>query len=330
MKNIFLVNLSFDKSDYRYFSGTLIEKIEKSLNENKKNILYINRRWEFSSLICSDCSKLFKCKNCDVSMTVHNYGKLVCHYCWYSENVPLNCDSCNSVNLRKVWVGTQQIENEIKKFFPDKKIFRFDTDSIKKVSDKKVALETLKQADIIIWTKMITTGFDFENVWVVWIILLEWELWIPEYNTEEKVYSNIKQVIWRGWRKWEETDIVIQTFIPDNNVVKLITEWNYKTFLTETLSERKMFWYPPYDEYVEVVYRNRDKNKAETFIKKIKNKLDIFNENWEYNINLLNLPERKNNSYHYKIIIRGINTRTLIDNIRNEIFRNSSLIVNFK
>jgi primosomal protein N' (replication factor Y) len=307
-----------------------LEKAKKALAENKKIILYINRRWEFSSLICTDCSNLFKCKNCDVSLTVHNNNTLVCHYCWYSENMPMNCSECHSANLKKVWVWTQQIEWEIKKYFPDKKAFRFDTDSIKKVSDKKTALESLNNADIIIWTKMITTWFDFENVGVIWVILLEGELWIPEYNTEEKVYSNIKQVIGRWWRKWEETDIIIQTFIPDNNVVKLITEWNYKWFLSETLGERKLFWYPPYQEYAEVVYRHKDKEKAKDFAIKINNKLEWFNKENKWNINLLNIPERKNNSYHYKVIIRGKNTRELIDNIKGEIYRNSTLIVNFK
>jgi len=165
------------------------------------------------------------------------------------------------VNLKKVWIGTQQIEDSLKALFPNNSIFRFDADSVKNKTEKQKALETLRNADIIIGTKMITTGFDFKNVWLIWVILLEQELWIPKYNIEERVYSNIKQLIWRWERNGEKTETILQTFIPGNENIKNIIESNYKEFFTETLKERKLFNYPPFSEMVSIEYRDKNKDK---------------------------------------------------------------------
>ena len=105
-----------------------------------------------------------------------------------------------------------------------------DSDNLKNISQKKQALLQIEESNIIIWTKMITTWFDFSNIWLIWVILLEQEIQIPNYDTKEKVYSNIKQLIWRWWRKWQDTDIILQTFIPNNQIIKEIVELNYKDF----------------------------------------------------------------------------------------------------
>lgn len=262
-------------------------------------------------------------------MKVHNTGELICHACGLSRYTPNTCDKCWSNELLKVWIWTQQIETWIKIFFKDKNVFRFDTDNIKNISQKKEALESLNKADIIIWTKMITTGFDFSWVWVVAVMMLEQELWIPDFRTEEKVYSNIKQVIWRGWRKWEETDIIIQTFIPDNPLVQTIVWDNYKDFMIKCLEERKMFGYPPFNEYAEIIIKNRKIETAEKLWKK------TFDELKPYigeNIKAFKIPNYnlRNNIYIYRIGIKGQNIREALENIRKLILRNPNINIEFK
>lgn len=330
MKNIYTINLNLDKSKIPYFSTTLLKKIEEYINAKKKIILYLNRRWEYSSLICLDCQKVYKCPKCDISLSVHrNPSSLNCHHCWFSQAIPLSCDNCKSSLLKKVWIWTEQIEASLRKVFPKASIFRFDLDSMKNISSKKDALNNLNNSDIIIWTKMITTWFDFDNVWLIWVILLEQELQIPDYKTEENLYSNIKQLIWRGWRKWTDTDIILQTFIPDNSLILALTSSNYKEFFKQIIDERKLFSYPPFKEMATIEYRDKNKDRAFDFLSQIKLKLDTLNT-WNYDIEMSVKAMKRNDFFIYKIFVKGDNIRDFLWNIKKEIFRNSNLVINFE
>lgn len=323
----YTVNLSQDRSkENLYLSTTLLEKIQKNISAKKKTIIYLNKRGAFSSLICQDCSYLFECPNCDTSFSVHHHpDRLLCHLCGTQDASPISCKKCHGNRLKQVWVGTQQIESSLKEIYSSASIYRFDSDSMKTKTAKKEALEHLQNADIIIGTKMITTGFDFKNVWLIWVILLEQELSYPQYNIEEKVYTNMKQLIGRWERKGEKTDFVLQTFIPENDFVKHITEGNYKDFLKTTLDERKIFSYPPFTEMITLEYRDRFQEKAEAFISMLHNKITIFNSQGLYSVQLVNIPFRRNNQYHYKIIIKWDKIQELLHHIQPEIIRNSKL-----
>jgi primosomal protein N' (replication factor Y) len=191
-------------------------------------------------------------------------------------------------------------------------------------------LETLNNADIIIGTKMITTGFNFDKVWLIWVILLEQELQIPKYNTVESVYINIRQLIWRGWRVGQKTDFIIQSFIPENDLVQSIIYDNYREFFIETLNERKLFNYPPYWEVATLEYRHSSEKKSEEFMEKLYNKLLIENT-WEEKVEIIFNKKsiKKINQYYYKIIIKWDKVRNFIEKIKPEIIRNSGLVVIF-
>ncbi len=328
----YIINLWQDSSpENPYISNTLIQKIEENLRNKKKIILYLNKRWAHSSLVCTDCHYLHNCERCDLSLNVHNNPlKLMCHFCGFEKSFPLKCEKCNTSNLKKVGIWTQQIEDTLRHLFPKNSIFRFDADSVKNKSEKQKALETLRNAEIIIGTKMITTGFDFQNVWLIWVILLEQELSVPKYNIEERVYSNIKQLIGRGERNGGKTETLIQTFIPDNENIKNIIHSNYKEFFLETLEERKLFNYPPFSEMVTIEYRDKNKEKAENFIKMIEHKLRTIDENNQYDITLVPTPLRRYNQYHYRLILKWKNIKEFLQNIKHEIMRNGKLIVIFE
>ena len=324
-----IIDLKQDSSnENKYFSNTLISKIEKYLKDKKKVILYLNKRWDYSSLICNKCSKIYKCDNCDIPLSIHdNY--LVCHICNYTKILPNSCEICKNSKLQKIWIWTWQIEKFIKQKWPDKLTYRFDTDVIKNKVEKKEALERLQTADIVIWTKMITTWFDFNNVWLVWIVLLEQELQIPKYNTTEMLYSNLKQFIWRGWRKWEKTEFIVQSFIPENPVVNDILYSNYKEYLKITLEERKKFNYPPFSEFASLEYRDKDKDASKTYIIELKQKLENKNTNKDIEIIWYPIPFKKQWLYHTKIIIKWNNIRDLLYLFKKDIFWNSNLSLIF-
>ena len=332
-----LVNLAQDKSKINnYLSNTLLKQIEENIKQNKKTILYLNKRWEYASLICEKCNYIYKCEHCDISLSVNKYPEnLSCNLCWKTQAIPYKCKKCGSNNLIKVWVWTQQIEQAINSYFNNKiAIFRFDSDNVKNKSQKLEAMEKLEQAQIIIWTKMITTGFDFKNIWLIWVILIEQELQIPKYNTEEKVYSNIKQLLWRWERVWEKTEFIIQTFIPENEIIQNIINKNYKDFFMQTLEERKIFKYPPFVELLTLEYRNKSEEKAKNFILNLKNKLDLELKNYEKNEEISEILlnpnyQKKYNQYYYRIIIKWTNLRNFIECVKGEIFRNKELVVIF-
>lgn len=144
---------------------------------------------------------------------------------------------------------------------------------MKNISSKKEALKHLDDADIIIGTKMITTGFDFEKIGLIGVILVEQELAYPSYDASEKAYANLKQLIGRGNRKSQETTIVLQTFLPKNPLIQRLCDGNYKDFFMETLKERKDFLYPPYTQMLTLEYRHSDMKKALEFTQKLEQTL---------------------------------------------------------
>ena len=325
-----LVNLLQDQSSQnKYISNTLIKELNETLKKWKKAIIYINKKWEYSSLICENCKKIFQCKNCDSSLNIH-WESMICHICWYSEKLKQKCDNCGSEKLLKVWVWTEQIEKALKNIFPKKYTFRFDTESVKNKTLKINSLETLSKAEIIIWTKMLTTGFDFDAIGLVTVILIEQELQIAKYNSEEKLYTNIKQLLWRWERKWEKTNFIIQSFIPENETIKMICEDNYKNFFIKSLKERKLFNYPPFCEYAILEYRNENKQKALDYSKNLKNKLDNLNTDKKIEIIFVENSFKKFNKFHYKIILKWQNLRYFLKNIKTEIFNNWNLSLIFE
>jgi primosomal protein N' (replication factor Y) len=147
-----LVNLLLDKSTSNpYISNTLITGIQDTLNKREKIILYLNKRGQFSSVVCNDCQYLFQCNYCDISMSVHRYpGILLCHLCTHKEHIPLECKKCRGTQLSHIGIGTQQVEEQLTTLFPKTRIFRFDTDTMRTKKSKSEALQTLEDSEIII------------------------------------------------------------------------------------------------------------------------------------------------------------------------------------
>ncbi len=332
MKNLYVVDLTQDKSKINpYISNTLLNEIENNLKNKSKTLLYINKRGAFNMVICKDCNNIEKCENCDLSMNAHSQSKkLVCHHCMHSKDYILNCSKCGSTNIEYVWVWTQQIQDILQKYFPNSKIFRMDTDTLKNKKEKLEALDNIEYSDIVIWTKMITTWFNFKNISTIWVILLEQELNIPKYNTEETVYSNIKQLIWRWWRVGQETNIIIQTFVPSNSLINNIVNLNYKDFLKITLEERKLFNYPPFTKMVHLNYRDKDKQKSYLFAKELFEKLKKINNDDKNQIILVENTKKRDQNFISTIIIKSANPNILLDKIKTDIFRNSWLSVVFE
>lgn len=325
------VNLAQNQSKIsNYISDTLLEHIDITLAKGGKVMLYLNKRGSHSSLICEDCQYLYACPNCDVSLSVHwNPDHLRCHICNNAFNIPKQCSECHKINLKPVWVGTQQIESLMKNQYSEKSVYRFDSDSMKNISSKREALWNLDSADIIIGTKMLTTGFNFEKIWLICILLVESELSYPSYDAAEKAYTNLRQLIGRWNRKSQETTIILQTFIPKNPLVQQLTNNNFKDFFQETLKERKEFDYPPYKQMVTLEYRHKDSKKSLAYTQKLLDTLREFDPEEEYIFLRGSSTFRKNNTHHATLIVKWKNIRKLLKNIEKTIISQSALSVIF-
>lgn len=327
-----IVDLSQNSSKISpYISSTLLENIEKCLTLGEKTILYLNKRGSYSSLICEDCHYLFECPYCDTSLSVHsNPSHLKCHICHNNFRIPLSCKNCHGSNLKNIGVGTQSIEIALQEYFKEKSIsiYRFDSDSVKTLSAKKQAISDLKQADIIIGTKMITTGFDFKAVGCIWVLLVEWELQYPSYHSFEKAYSNLRQLIGRWNRKHQKTEIILQSFIPKNSLIQKLSNGNFKDFLEFSLTERKNFSYPPYKEYCKIEYRHISQEKALSYMQKLKEKIEVYARS-DSTILLGTGTQKKHKQHHATLIIKWSQIRSILVWIQSDILRESKLSVSF-
>lgn len=326
-----IVHLAQDVSrESRYISTTLVQTLERTLEKGEKSLLYLNKRGNYSSLVCKDCQYLFECKHCDRALTVHkNPKKCICHICAEQTPYPISCPHCHGSQLLELGVGTEHIEEVIGKIFPTAKVYRFDSDALKTVASKSEALAHLERADIIIGTKMLTTGFNFEKIGCIGIILAESEFALPSYNTEERAYENLRQIIGRGNRKSQKTEIILQTYIPKNPLIKDLTESNFKVFFKRCLKERKEFNYPPFSEIIKLEYRNESKEKSLKFMQELGKKLEKYNTEDRYSIFVWSHAPKKYNKYYSQILIQGKNIRSLLQHIEKEIIQDGNLQVLF-
>lgn len=325
------VNLAQNRSKIsNYISDSLLEHIDVTLGKWEKVMLYLNKRGSHSSLICKGCQHLYSCPNCDVSLSVHsNPDHLRCHICNNAFNIPKQCSECHKTNLEAIGVWTQQIEQLMKQQYSENVVYRFDSDSMKNISSKREALWNLDSADIIIGTKMLTTGFNFDKIWLICILLVESELSYPSYDASEKAYTNLRQLIGRGNRKSQETTIILQTFIPKHPLVHELTSNNFKDFFQATLKERKEFNYPPYKQMVTLEYRHKDSKKSLEYTQKILEDLQEIDSEQKYIFLRGSSTFRKNNTHHATLIIKWKNVRKLLKHIEKTIISQSALSVIF-
>lgn len=259
-----------------HFSPKLIEKSANALKNKEQILLFQNRRGYAPFLECSACSYVPKCKNCDVSLTVHKYlNKLTCHYCGYTENIPAVCPSCNTPNLEYKGFGTEKIEDEIKAVFPEASVSRMDTDTTrnKKSHDKIITDFEQGKVDILVGTQMISKGLDFEHVSLVGILNADNMLNFPDFRAEERAFQLMAQVSGRAGRKHKRGTVVLQTSNPKHRIINEVIGNNYEGMFQSQLAERKQFGYPPFVRLIEITLRHKDAKNVDLASKYLANQL---------------------------------------------------------
>lgn len=298
------------------FSRELIFEMQNTFDRNEQVILFLNRRGHSSFISCRNCGFVLKCNMCDVNYTFHSAeNSLICHYCGQKSVLPKICPECGSKYIKLFGVGTQKIENEIKKIFPDKNILRMDSDTTSKKSDYERILKSFatKKTDILIGTQMIAKGLNFSNLSLVGIICADISLNIGDFHCSESTFQLLSQVSGRAGRAQTNALSIIQTYNPEHYSIVCAKDGDYKKFYDQEIMFRQQMNYPPFANIFCILMTSPDKNLLDEKIFMLKKVLMRCNKNNQFQI-LGPAPaaiSKIKNNYRQKILIKHENETKL-------------------
>ncbi|MGN0152038.1 MAG: primosomal protein N' [Wujia sp.] len=228
-------------------SKALYDMIEDRLQKKEQIMLFINRRGYNSFVSCRDCGEVIKCPKCDVALSLHNNGFMMCHYCGYIERESKQCPKCSSRMIGGFGTGTEKVEAEIHRLFPDARTLRMDRDTTtKKGAHGDILNRFLKhEADILIGTQMIVKGHDFANVTLVGIMLADMSLFANDFRAGERTFDLLTQAAGRAGRGDRPGHVLIQTYQPEHYAIVAAAKQDYEGFFETEMSYRRLLRYPP-------------------------------------------------------------------------------------
>ena len=229
------------------FSARLKELMEDRLRKGQQIMLFLNRRGYAGFVSCRACGHVIKCPHCDVSLSLHGGGRMVCHYCGYQTQAVKKCPSCGSAYIGAFRAGTQQVAEVAAKVFPGARILRMDFDTTRQKGGHERILEAFskKQADILVGTQMIVKGHDFPGVTLVGVLAADLSLYAGDYRSAERTFQLLVQAAGRAGRGTTPGTAVIQTYSPDHYSIETAAAQDYKAFFEQEMAFRRMMNYPP-------------------------------------------------------------------------------------
>jgi len=245
-----------------HFTPELLQAMDEALAKEEQIILFQNRRGFSPYIECSECGWIPVCIQCAVNLTYHKgIGKLVCHYCGYTTDMPSKCGNCHSTGMVTRGFGTEKIEDEIKIVFPAARVARMDQDTTRNKNsfNKLIRAFEERRIDILIGTQMISKGLDFENLTVVGILNADNLLNYPDFRAHERSFQLMEQVSGRAGRRQKQGKVVIQTSDPANKIIRLVLRHDYVNMFKMQSEERKTFNYPPFCRLVKISIKHKDR-----------------------------------------------------------------------
>lgn len=254
-------------------SEKLKSEIEYNLKHQRQIILFINRRGMSKFSVCASCKNTLKCPKCERALVYDSQGNYRCFHCGYKTDIFITCPNCRGNIFKNIGIGSQTIEKEMKKIFPKAKVKRVDADSMsgKKEEEKIFDAFGKGEIDILVGTQIITKGWDFPNVGLVGVIDADSLLSISDFKTSEKAFQNLVQIIGRTGRTrslFAGTSI-IQTYNPENYIMKAVSKLDFESFFESEISERKTLSYPPFWQIIKIVFSDQNQKKVEKEAKKV-------------------------------------------------------------
>lgn len=264
------------------FSRRLYASMQQKLEKGEQIILFLNRRGFSTFVSCRSCGYVFDCENCDISMTYHKNGFLVCHYCGKTKKQPNLCPKCGSKYVKFFGAGTERVEEEVRKYLKNAKILRMDVDTTRAKDSHEKIYNAFKagEADILIGTQMVSKGLDFPNVTLVGILSADMSLNLPDYRAAERSFQIITQVAGRAGRGEKEGEVIVQTYTPEHYSLQYAKKYDYEDFYEKEFTIRAMMGYPPFGRILLIngIGKNEDELKKQMIFlgKKVKEKAEEF------------------------------------------------------
>lgn len=254
------------------FSRSLYHKIKEKLDKKEQIILFLNRRGYSSFVSCRSCGFVYTCDSCDISMTYHKNGFMICHYCGKTKKISSTCPKCQSKYLKHFGTGTEKVEQAVNHYFKDAKVVRMDVDTTRKKDSYELLYNKFKngEADILIGTQMIAKGLDFENVTLVGVLAADLGINFPDYRAGEKSFQLLTQVSGRAGRADKEGEVIIQTYNPDHYSLNYAKTADYDSFFKEEIMIRKAMDYPPFSKLMIINLSSKFEKELITFSKKLR------------------------------------------------------------
>ena len=300
------------------FSFALKEEINGCLENGKQAILFLNRRGYSQTVLCKECGYVAKCEACDVSLTYHrDEDCLKCHYCGAKYTMLSACPDCGGIKLAYAGTGTQRIVTDLQKLYPTARILRMDNDTTSGKEGHYKILKAFgeKQADILVGTQMIAKGHDFPAVTLVGILDADMSLHFSDYRSRERTFQLLTQVAGRSGRAEEKGKVVLQTFDPENEVLRYAIGYDYEGFYQNEISLRAAMAFPPFSKIVRVLVSGEDDKKTVEALRTVYTGLEaLYLENPEKFLffNKMRAPiKRIQNKYRYQVLMRLCDTTVL-------------------
>lgn len=244
-------------------SRRLKELMEDRLRKGQQVMLFLNRRGYAGFVSCRACGHVLKCPHCDISMSLHTGGRMVCHYCGHEERAPGTCPSCGSSYIGAFRAGTQQVAELVEREFPGARVLRMDLDTTRKKDGHEKILEAFSdgRADILVGTQMIVKGHDFPNVTLVGVLAADLSLYAGDYRASERTFQLLTQAVGRAGRGEMPGTAVIQTYSPEHYSIVTAAAQDYEAFFEKEIAYRRLMEYPPAADMM-AVYLSGEEEQA--------------------------------------------------------------------
>ena len=254
------------------FSKALRDELQNTLDNGKQAIIFLNRRGYSQKIICRDCGYVAKCEHCDVTLTYHSEDDcLKCHYCGAKYRMLPACPECGGVHIRYSGTGTQRVVADLNSLFPKARILRMDNDTVSGKDGHYKILNKFsqKQADILVGTQMVAKGHDFPAVTLVGILDADMSLQFEDYRSGERTFQLITQVSGRSGRADAKGKVVLQSYCPENYVLRYAVNYDYLGFFQNEVRMRKATFYPPYALVCRIMVTGENEEKAVAALKEV-------------------------------------------------------------
>ena len=322
----------------RFITPELYEAMKETLDRGEQIILFLNRRGFATFPVCAACGKAIKCKNCDISLTLHKeINAYKCHYCGYTLASASNCPTCGSSRIKLLGLGTEKVEAAVKTLFPDARVARMDRDTTRQKGSILKILKGIKNhtIDILVGTQMVAKGHDFPNITLVGIICADLSLSFPDFRAGERTFQLLAQVSGRAGRGVVPGRVILQTYNPEHFSILSAKNQDVKAFYNQEIGFRKALNYPPFSRMVQFKILGKDKKKTQKHAQTVGDLCNILqksNKSFVKSVEVLgpieaSLPKIAR-QYRWQILLKGLSAKLLHQFVKQLLFKNRLIFSN--